>query len=64
MLPRLRCYLKEFKAGWSTGLEYVATIDGVRFYNDSKATNTDSTIKALESFPYMIKVVLIAGGQR
>lgn len=29
-------------------IEYVATIDGVPYYNDSKATNTDSTIKALE----------------
>ena len=31
-------------------IEYVATIDGVPYYNDSKATNTDSTIKALEAF--------------
>ncbi|MBS1989042.1 MAG: UDP-N-acetylmuramoyl-L-alanine--D-glutamate ligase [Cyanobacteria bacterium SZAS LIN-3] len=43
-------------------LEYVDTVDGVQFYNDSKATNTDSTIKALESFPDQ-KVVLIAGGK-
>jgi UDP-N-acetylmuramoylalanine--D-glutamate ligase len=31
-------------------LEHVATIGGVEYYNDSKATNVDSTIKALESF--------------
>ncbi|MBU6450535.1 MAG: UDP-N-acetylmuramoyl-L-alanine--D-glutamate ligase [Cyanobacteria bacterium REEB67] len=43
-------------------LEYVDTVDGVEFYNDSKATNTDSTIKALEAFPGK-KVVLIAGGK-
>ena len=59
---------KEIKAGLTTftalehRLEYVATIDGVPYYNDSKATNTDSTIKALESFPNN-KVVLIAGGK-
>ena len=43
-------------------LEYVDTVDGVEYFNDSKATNTDSTIKALESFPDR-KVVLIAGGK-
>ena len=43
-------------------LEYVDTVDGVEFYNDSKATNTDSTVKALEAFPDR-KVVLIAGGK-
>ena len=32
-------------------LEFVATINGVEYYNDSKATNVDATIKALESFP-------------
>lgn len=42
-------------------LEYVRTLDGVRYYNDSKATNTDSAVKALESFPDG-HVVLIAGG--
>ncbi len=54
-------YLKEFEA-LEHRLEYVATINGVAFYNDSKATNTDSAIKALESFPGQ-KVVLIAGGR-
>lgn len=42
-------------------LEYVTTIDGVPYYNDSKATNTDSTIKALEAFPEG-HLVLLAGG--
>ena len=42
-------------------LEYVATIRGVEFYNDSKATNVDATIKALESFP--ANVHLILGGK-
>lgn len=43
-------------------LEFVATITGVDFYNDSKATNPTSTIKALEAFGEQ-KVVLIAGGR-
>jgi UDP-N-acetylmuramoylalanine--D-glutamate ligase len=39
-------------------LEYVATIRGVEYYNDSKATNVDATIKALESFPARIHLIL------
>jgi UDP-N-acetylmuramoylalanine--D-glutamate ligase len=36
----------------------VATINGVTFYNDSKATNVDATVKALESFPGNIHIIL------
>src|SRR5204862_713173 len=39
-------------------LEYVATVKGVEYYNDSKATNVDATIKALESFPGNIHLIL------
>ncbi len=39
-------------------LEFVATIAGVDYYNDSKATNVDATIKALESFPSAIHLIL------
>src|SRR5579871_3885535 len=39
-------------------LEFVATIRGVDYYNDSKATNVDATIKALESFPANIHLIL------
>jgi UDP-N-acetylmuramoylalanine--D-glutamate ligase len=39
-------------------LEYVATIKGVEYYDDSKATNVDATIKALESFPANIHLIL------
>ena len=39
-------------------LEFVATIRGVEYYNDSKATNVDATIKALESFPGRIHLIL------
>ena len=49
--------IREFKAV-EHRLEYVATIRGVDYYNDSKATNVDATIKALESFPANIHVIL------
>ena len=39
-------------------LEFVATINGVEYYNDSKATNVDATIKALESFSGHLHVIL------
>jgi UDP-N-acetylmuramoylalanine--D-glutamate ligase len=39
-------------------LEYVATVRGVAYYNDSKATNVDATIKAIESFPGRIHLIL------
>jgi UDP-N-acetylmuramoylalanine--D-glutamate ligase len=42
-------------------LEHVATVDGVRFINDSMGTQPDAVIAALEAFPPPI--VLIAGGQ-
>jgi len=44
-------------------LEYVATIDGVRWINDSKATNVNSTWYALESMPAERSTVLILGGK-
>ena len=51
--------LKSF-GGVEHRIEPVAVIDGVPYYNDSKATNTDSAIKALESFAGHL--VFIAGG--
>ena len=40
--------------------EFVRNINGVKYINDSKATNPDSTIKALNS--YNKSIILIAGG--
>ncbi|HXR37469.1 MAG TPA: UDP-N-acetylmuramoyl-L-alanine--D-glutamate ligase [Terracidiphilus sp.] len=39
-------------------LEYVATVNGVQFYNDSKATNVDATAKAVASFSSGIHLIL------
>ena len=55
----MRPVLRAFK-GVEHRIEFVRTLDGVSYYNDSKATNTDSAIKALEAFDGHI--VLIAGG--
>ncbi len=41
-------------------LQYVATINGRKFYNDSKATNILAATKALESFE--VPTILLAGG--
>jgi UDP-N-acetylmuramoylalanine--D-glutamate ligase len=56
----IRRAVKDFRAV-EHRLEYVATLRGVQYYNDSKATNVDATIKALESFP--ANVHLILGGR-
>ena len=47
--------------GLEHALELVRERDGVRFVNDSKGTNVDATIKALESLEDPI--ILIAGGK-
>ena len=39
-------------------LEYVATLNGVEIYNDSKATNVDATAKAIAAFPSGIHLIL------
>lgn len=52
--------LREFR-GVAHRLELVAEIDGVKYINDSKGTNPDASIKALEA--YDEPIVLLAGGR-
>ena len=54
---QVRQAVQEFRAV-EHRLELVSTINGVTFYNDSKATNVDATMKALESFPGNIHIIL------
>jgi UDP-N-acetylmuramoylalanine--D-glutamate ligase len=59
----MRETIAEFK-GVEHRIEFVAEIRGVRFYNDSKATSVDATLKALEALSEGDgKVVLILGGR-
>ncbi len=52
--------IRNFK-GVEHRIEYVDEIDGVRIYNDSKATNTHSASAALSSFEQGVR--LLAGGK-
>ncbi|MBC8419610.1 MAG: UDP-N-acetylmuramoyl-L-alanine--D-glutamate ligase [Proteobacteria bacterium] len=52
--------INQFK-GLPHRLEYVDEFNGVRFYNDSKATNVDAAVRAVTSFDRPL--ILIAGGR-
>ena len=52
--------IREFR-GVEHRIEYVASLRGIEFFNDSKATNVDSAIKAVESFQGGL--ILILGGK-
>jgi len=58
-IEEIKEVLKNF-SGLEHRLEIVSRIEGVTFVNDSKSTNVDSLIKAIQSFP---NVILIAGGR-
>src|SRR4030095_16390714 len=42
-------------------LEFAGEIDGVSFYNDSKATNVDAAVKSIEAFEG--RLIVILGGK-
>lgn len=58
-VPSIRATLKNFK-GVEHRLEFVRDVDGVRYINDSKATNVDSVWYALQAFEEPL-IVLIGG---
>lgn len=58
-LDTIREVLKNFR-GVEHRIEYVATVDGVDYYNDSKGTNTDASVRAVLAMKKPI--VLIGGG--
>jgi UDP-N-acetylmuramoylalanine--D-glutamate ligase len=53
----MRQGVRDFK-GVEHRLEFVAEINGVKFYNDSKATNVDAAIKCIEAFDGGVNVIL------
>lgn len=59
-IESMRRTIAAFK-GVEHRLEFVAELNGIRFYNDSKATNVDAAIKSLEAFPG--GVIVILGGK-
>ena len=58
-VERIRDVLKSFK-GVSHRIEYVSTLKGVDYVNDSKATNIDSVLVAIKAFTK--PVILLLGG--
>ena len=61
VLPKAMQRAIENFRGLHHRMELVAERDGIRFYDDSKATNVDAVVKSLESFPG--NVLLIMGGK-
>jgi len=55
----IRLALKTFK-GVEHRIEFIRELDGVKWFNDSKGTNVDSTIKAVQTMT--VPTVLILGG--
>lgn len=55
----IKCVLKDF-AGVEHRIEYAGSKNEIKFYNDSKGTNVDASIKAIEAMEG--DTILIAGG--
>ena len=56
-LPQIASAVRTFRAV-EHRLEFVRNVSGVDFYNDSKATNVDATLKALDAFAGGLRVIL------
>src|SRR5574341_246873 len=53
----MRDSIRDFK-GVEHRLEWVAEIGGVEYFNDSKATNVDATLKAIDAFDGNLLIIL------
>lgn len=56
-LPAIAAAMRSFP-GVEHRLELVRTLDGVSYYNDSKATSVDATLKAIDAFPGRLWIIL------
>ena len=56
-LPDIAAAIRTFP-GVEHRIEFVRTVDGVDYYNDSKATNVDATLKAIDAFPGGLWIIL------
>ncbi len=56
-LEKIAAAVKTFP-GVEHRIEFVRMLDGVSFYNDSKATNVDATLKAVDAFPGGLWIIL------
>jgi len=56
----IKASILDFK-GLPHRMEKVSTLNGIDFYNDSKATNIDAALKSIQSFDR--KIILILGGR-
>jgi len=56
-LPQIAAAVRTFP-GVEHRLQLVREIDGVAYYNDSKATNVDATLKAIDAFPGGLWIIL------
>ena len=56
-LPQIAAAVRTFP-GVEHRLEFSGEIDGVAYYNDSKATNVDATLKAIDAFPGGLWIIL------
>lgn len=59
-LDRIGAAVESFK-GVEHRIEFVRELDGVEYFNDSKATSVDATLKAIEAFPSGLWIIL--GGE-
>ncbi|MBI3679489.1 MAG: UDP-N-acetylmuramoyl-L-alanine--D-glutamate ligase [Acidobacteria bacterium] len=56
-LAGIRAAVRTFP-GVEHRIEFVREMDGVKYYNDSKATNVDATLKAVDAFPGGLWIIL------